>query len=118
MHFQAPIATENDVSTIVATFYQTPEKPTVDCGVSVASFPFSTAVDVEPAPPMLLPMMLPSKSTAKPAIDCSVPFFLPNSSIDHPLLHSNQPNQLMVGSLTKQSTVIGEILSRRQCVDT
>jgi hypothetical protein len=74
MHFQAPIATENDVSTIVATFYRTPEKPTVDCGVSVASFPFSTAVDVEPAPPMLLPMLLPSESTAKPAIDCSVPF--------------------------------------------
>jgi hypothetical protein len=74
MRFQAPIATENDVSTIVATFYRTPTKPTVDCGVSLLLFLFST-VDVEPAPPMHLPIMLPSKTTVKPAIDCSVPFF-------------------------------------------
>jgi hypothetical protein len=75
MHVQAPLATEIEVSTIVATFYRTPTKPTVDCGVSLLPFPFST-VDVEdPAPPMLLPMMIPSKSTAKPAFDCPVPFF-------------------------------------------
>jgi hypothetical protein len=77
MHFQSPIATENDGSTIVSTFYQTPEKPTVDCGVSVASFPFPT-VHIEPAPPMLLPMMLPSKTTVKPAFDCCVPYFPSN----------------------------------------
>ena len=74
MHFQAPISTEIEVSTLVASFYRTPTKPTVDCGVSLLPFPFST-VDVDPAPPMLLPMMFPSKSTAKPAFDCSVPFF-------------------------------------------
>jgi hypothetical protein len=60
MHFQAPLATENDVSTIVATFYRTPTKPTVDCGVSVASFPFS--VD---EPPNQIPFpKSPSKTTA------------------------------------------------------
>jgi hypothetical protein len=62
MHFQAPFATEIEVSTIVATFYRTPKKRTVHwCGVSLLpSFPFP--VDVEPAPPMLLPMMLPSNN--------------------------------------------------------
>jgi hypothetical protein len=75
MHFQAPISTEIEVSTLVASFYRTPTKPTVDCGVSLRPpFPFST-VDVEPAPPILLPMMLPSKTTVKLAFDCCVPFF-------------------------------------------
>jgi hypothetical protein len=71
MHVQAPTVSEIDVSTLVSTFYSTPKNPAaVDCGVS-----FSFPVDVKPAPPMLLPMMLPSKTTAKPAFDCHVPFF-------------------------------------------
>jgi hypothetical protein len=73
MHFQAPLATENDVSTIVGTFYRTPEKPTVDCGVSLLPFPFST-VDDEPPNPIPFPK-LPSKTTAKPVFECSIPYF-------------------------------------------
>jgi hypothetical protein len=75
MHVQTPTVSEIDVSTIVASFYRTPEKTAaVDCGVPL---PFST-VHVEPAPPMLLPMMFPSKSTAKPAFECSIPYFPSN----------------------------------------
>jgi hypothetical protein len=48
MHFQAPIASENDVSTLFASFYGTPKKPAaVDCGVPLP-FPFS--VDEPPNP--------------------------------------------------------------------
>ena len=71
MHFQAPLATENDVSTLVSTFYSTPTKPTVDCGV-----PFPFFAD-EPPNPIPFPMV-PSKTTAKPAFDCHVPFFPSN----------------------------------------
>jgi hypothetical protein len=97
MHAQAPLATEIEVSTLVASFYRTPTKPTVDCGVSLLPFPFST-VDVDPAPPMLLPMMIPSKSTAKPAFDCSIPYFPSNlfdqsPSIQWPPSKMLLPNQ-------------------------
>jgi hypothetical protein len=94
MHVQAPTVSEIDVSTLVSTFYSTPKKPAaVDCGVS-----FSFPVDVETAP-MLLPMMCPVKSTAKPAFDCSIPYF-PSNLFDqspsiqwHPskMLLPNQP---------------------------
>jgi hypothetical protein len=90
MHVQTPTVSEIDVSTIVASFYRTPEKPAaVDCGVPL---PFST-VHVEPVPPMLLPMMFPSKSTTKPAIDCGIPYFPSNLFNQNPskLLPSTQP---------------------------
>ena len=87
MHAQAPLATEIEVSTLVASFYRTPTKPTVDCGVSLLPpFPFST-VDVEPAPPILLPMMLPSKTTVKLAFDCCVPFFPTEYFNQSPSIH-------------------------------
>jgi hypothetical protein len=68
MHIQAPSVSEMDVSNLIATFYSTPTKRTVDCGV-----PFPFFVNEPPNP---IPFrMVPSKMTVKPAIDCGVPFF-------------------------------------------
>jgi hypothetical protein len=57
-----------DVSNLIATFYSTPTKRTVDCGIP---FPFflDAASNTIPFP------MVPSKTTVKPAIDGLVPFF-------------------------------------------
>jgi hypothetical protein len=68
MYIQAPSVSEMDVSNLIATFYSTPTKRTVDCGVP---FPFilDAASNSIPLP------MVPPKMTAKPAIDCGVPFF-------------------------------------------
>jgi hypothetical protein len=91
MHVQAPFATEIEVSTLVASLYRTPKKPAaVDCGVS---FSFST-VHVEPAPPMLLPIMFPSKSTAKPAFECSLPYFPSNLFNNSPSIQMNSSKML------------------------
>jgi hypothetical protein len=68
MYIQSPSVSEMDVSNLIASFYSTPTKRTVDCDV-----PFPFFVD-EPPNPIPLPMV-PSKMTAKPAIDCGVPFF-------------------------------------------
>ena len=68
MYIQAPSVSEIDVSTLIGTFYSTPTKRTVDCDVP---FPFFLDAASNPIP---LPMV-PSKMTAKPAIDCGVPFF-------------------------------------------
>ena len=62
MHVQTPTVSEIDVSTLVSTFYSTPSKKTVDCGV-----PFPFFAD-EPPNPIPFPMV-PSKTTAKPAVD-------------------------------------------------
>jgi hypothetical protein len=91
MHVQAPTVSEIDVSTLVASLYRTPEKPAaVDCGVS---FPFST-VDVDPPPPMLHPMRIPSKSTAKPAFECSLPYFPSNLFNNSPSIRQLTPAML------------------------
>jgi hypothetical protein len=93
MHVQAPTVSEIEVSTLVASFYRTPKKPAaVDCGVS-----FSFPVDVETAP-MLLPMMLPSKSTAKQAFDCSVPFFPTEYFNRSPSIQMNSSKMLQPAS--------------------
>jgi hypothetical protein len=72
MHVQTPTVSEIEVSTLVASLYRTPKKPAaVDCGV-----PFPFFAD-EPPNPISFPMV-PSKTTAKPAFDCHVPFFPSN----------------------------------------
>jgi hypothetical protein len=67
--------------------------------IVVFLFLFQLSTSKQPAP-MLLPMMFPCKTTAKPAFDCSTPSSLLNTSIDHPLFSClrqksfYQPNQL------------------------
>jgi hypothetical protein len=70
---QALSVSEIDVSTLVSSFYCTPTKPSVDCGVSLLPFPF--AVNVKPVPILLPMIMLPCKTTAVPEFDCCVRFF-------------------------------------------
>jgi hypothetical protein len=68
MHIQSPSVSEIDVSTLIGTFYSTPTKRTVDCGV-----PFQFLVD---AASNTIPFpMVPSKTNVKTAIDGLVPFF-------------------------------------------
>jgi hypothetical protein len=89
MHVQTPTVSEIDVSTLVSTFYSTPSKKTVDCGVPF-SFPFS--ID---EPPNQIPFpKSPSKTTAKPAFDCHVPFFPSNFFNQSPSIRQLPPAML------------------------
>jgi hypothetical protein len=90
MHVQAPTVSEIDVSRLVASLYRTPKKPAaVDCGVSF-SFPFS--VD-EPSNQIPFPKS-PSKSTAKSAFECSLPYFPSNLFNNSPSIRQLPPAML------------------------
>jgi hypothetical protein len=90
MHIQAPSVSEIDVSTLIGTFYSTPTKRTADCDVP---FPFFLDAASNPIP---LPMV-PSKMTAKPAIDCGVPFFPSDFFNQSPSIPLN-PNKLITST--------------------
>ena len=90
MHIQSPSVSEIDVSTLIGTFYSTPTKRTVDCDVP---FPFFLDAASNPIP---LPMV-PSKMTAKPAIDCGVPFFPSDFFNQSPSIPLN-PNKLITST--------------------